>query len=149
MMKCLNTFSLVCYILGGILGLTFAMIYLTHDGFMPYHADAVGKEWTQVDEKMQILIIALMRVSGGGWLATTIAMFFFLYARIHFRIIIFSFALVSTALASLIPTILVTLYVSHNSKGEPPWYAAAIGIVVLLMALYFDVKSPATKKIKK
>lgn len=140
-MKSLNLFSLICYVLVVLLGLTFSIIYLFHDGFMSYHAEATGMKWEQLDAKMRVLITALMRVIAGGWLATTLSMSFFLIARIRFGKIMLSVALVITGLASLIPTLLVTLYVRNNSDGRPPWFAAAAGIVILLVALYFDHKS--------
>ena len=72
-MKTLKTISFISYVLVGLLGFAFAFIYLFRSEFMPYHAVAVGSDWNDIDHGMQILILALMRVSGGGWLATAIS----------------------------------------------------------------------------
>jgi len=58
----------VLYGLISLLGFIFAYIYLFRSEFMPYHAIAVGKDWADVAPEFQVLILALMRVSGGGWL---------------------------------------------------------------------------------
>ena len=79
-MKTLKTISFICYGLVALLGFVFAFIYLSRSEFMPYHADAVGMDWNEVDTNMQVLIIALMRVSGGGWLATSLSISFLLVA---------------------------------------------------------------------
>jgi hypothetical protein len=46
----------------GIIGL----VYLFRSQFMPCHAIAVGKTWTEIDPAFQILLLALIRVVGGA-----------------------------------------------------------------------------------
>ena len=41
---------------------------------LPFHEQAAGIGWDKVDERMRALLIALMRVSGVGFLAVGIAM---------------------------------------------------------------------------
>jgi len=53
--------------------LALGLINLGRSEFMPYHADAVGRPWAQVEPASQILIIALMRSFGGTALALGIA----------------------------------------------------------------------------
>ena len=65
--------SFFCYMFSLILAVTFSLIYLFRPEFMPYHADAVGQSWSEVDPAFQILILALMRVTGGGMLAMSCA----------------------------------------------------------------------------
>ena len=38
-----------CYAIAALLLLVFALVYLTRSEFMPYHSDAVGLEWAEVD----------------------------------------------------------------------------------------------------
>jgi len=137
-MKMLKTISFICYGLVALLGFVFAFIYLTRPEFMPYHADAVGMSWENVDANMKVLIIALMRVSGGGWLATSLAISFLLIAGRKFKKFWLKVALVSVGLAALTPTLYATLYVKTYSPAEPPWIAAAVAIVILLLALTLE-----------
>ncbi len=130
--------SFGCYSLVALLGFIFAFIYLTRPEFMPYHADAVGMSWREVDANIQVLIIALMRVSGGGWLATSFSISFLLIAGRKFQTVWLSVALVLVGLAALIPSLLATLYVKSHSSAEPPWLAAIVGILLLLVALVLD-----------
>ena len=137
-MKSLRTIAFLCYGLVGLLGFVFAYIYLSRPEFMPYHADAVGMSWNEVDASIKVLIIALMRVSGGGWLAISLSITLLLVARIKFQKIYFGFALVLVGLGGLIPTLYATLYVRANSPADPPWMAAAGGILLLIIALVLD-----------
>ncbi len=141
-MKALQTISLSCYVLVAMLGFTFAFVYLTRPEFMPYHADAVGMEWNEVDANMKVLIIALMRVSGGGWLATSLSISFLLIAGRKFKKPWLKLALVSVGFAALIPSLWATLYVKSNSPADPPWLAAVVAIVFLLVAMVLDIIDP-------
>ncbi len=137
-MKTLKTISFISYALVGILGFVFACFYLFRSEFMPYHAVAVGKDWNEIDHGMQVLILALMRVSGGGWMATAISITVLLIARSKFKSSILSIGLVLVGLGALIPTLYATLYVRANSPADPPWYAAVGGIALLVIALVLD-----------
>ena len=78
-MNVLSIISLSCFIIVMLIGLLFAGMYLFRKEFMPYHSAAVGKSWSELDLEIRVLIIALMRVVGGGWLASSVAMGSFLY----------------------------------------------------------------------
>lgn len=146
-MKTLAALSKIFYALVGILGYFFAGIYLFRSEFMPYHAIAVEKPWEEVDAGLQVLIIALMRVSGGGWLATSVAITLFFISWLKQKQTFFGISLVLVALAALIPTLYATLYVKTNSPANPPWLAATAGILILLLGLIFDLISH--KKLEK
>ena len=140
-MKTLKTIAIAMYALVGLLGFVFAYIYLFRSEFMPYHAIAVGSSWADVDAGMKVLIIALMRVSGGGWLATSLSITLLLIARIKFQKVWLGAALVVVGLGCLIPTLYATLYVRGNSPADPPWMAAVGGMLLLIIALVFDLIS--------
>ena len=40
---------------------------------MPYHSLALAKSWSEIEANTQTLILALMRVAGGGFISTGIA----------------------------------------------------------------------------
>ena len=63
-----------CHLLALLLIAAVGVVYLFRSQFMPYHAIAVGKTWAQVDPAFQILLLALIRLVGGAWIATALAM---------------------------------------------------------------------------
>lgn len=148
MKKTLRIISFCCFALVGFMGFVFAFFYLTRMEFMPYHADAVGLQWQDVNPHIQVLIIALMRVSGGGWLATSIGITFLLIGRIKYKMPYLSLVLVLIGLAAMIPTLIATLYVKHHSSANPPWLAATGGIVLLVIAYILEQIGNETGKDK-
>ena len=65
----MNRLPILIYAAIAVSSYILGAIYLFSPTFMPYHAVAVGEEWSAVAEGYQILIGALLDVAGGGWLA--------------------------------------------------------------------------------
>lgn len=129
----MKTFNLICYLVVAAIGLLFAFLYLFRPEFMPYHADAVGTDWNGVEARYQVLIIALMRVSGGGWLATTASLLFLTLVPFRKDKYWSNVAILIVGLAGMLPTLYATLYVRSHSPANPPWLLTCILIAVLLL----------------
>ncbi len=57
------------YLLAFFIVALFAAAYLKRSEFMPYHGEAVGLAWGGVPPRMQVLLMALIKVVGAGWIA--------------------------------------------------------------------------------
>ena len=66
--------AFVCYALVVLLTFTFAMIYLTRSQFMPYHREAIGKPWVELEPAVRTIIFALMRAGGASGFTLGVAM---------------------------------------------------------------------------
>lgn len=124
--------SFSCYSITAIVSIIFGIIYLTRSEFMPYHAVALEREWTELDIKTQTLILALMRVAGGGFLATGMAviLLIFLYIKTTEEWIIFIIPTIGfvTSLSSLYATLLV----KNRTPGLPPVNLTLLSIGLML-----------------
>ncbi len=132
-MKATKIAILICDGLVALLGFAFALIYIFRPEFMHYHSIAVNEAWADVDPQFQILILALMKVSGGGWLGVSIAITVLLYRFYRFEKRWFIVAIFLIGQSILIPTLYATLLVKHHSNANPPWIAA-LGAIILLTA---------------
>jgi len=108
---------------------------------MPYHAVAVGKTWAEVEPNFQILIIALMKVLGGGFLATGVAMVILLLKAFikEYRWSFWAIPLIG--LIAGFTSLFVTIHVTLNTPASPPWIAAASGIVLLIIGFVLSMLS--------
>jgi hypothetical protein len=55
-----------CHALALLVIAAVGVIYLSRTQFMPYHAVALGKSWADIDQVLQILLLALIRALGGA-----------------------------------------------------------------------------------
>lgn len=138
------TFS--CYLLGLILLTVLALTYLFRSEFMPYHAVAVGRSWAEIDSSFQILISALMKVTGGGWLATAFAVGILLFIPFRKGMRWAYWAIPVIGLSTSLTSLYATIYVARNTPASPPWMAAALGTILLVIGFFFSVIPEAKAK---
>lgn len=131
--------SFFCHLIASFFLITFGLIYLFRSEFMPYHAVAVGKSWTEVDPAFQILFLALMKVTGGGFLASATAIIIMLFKAFRKGKRWSFWAIPVTGLIVSLSSLYVTLYVALNTPASPPWIAAAIGLVSFTAGLAFSL----------
>lgn len=122
--------SLANYIVAIAL-LILAIIYLVKPSFMPYHSQALSLAWSEVPAATQTLILALMRVCGGGWLAAALAIAL-LQRRFTQHLTPWVPAVILLiGLASVLATLYATLLVYVHTPGVPP----IPGVLILLFLL--------------
>ncbi len=138
--------AFVCYLLGSLILISFALMYILRSEFMPYHAAAVGLSWTEVDPAFQIVISALMKVTGGGWLATAFAIGILLFIPFRNGVRWSYWAIPVIGL----PTALTSLYsvtsLASNTPASPPTMAAVLATILLAVGFVFSVILEAKTK---
>ena len=75
--------ALAIYIVLGAVNIVLGVRYFSSKEFMSYHSQAVGAPWHEVDLGTQTLILALMKVAGGGWI--TLGFFTIILALAAFK----------------------------------------------------------------
>lgn len=112
--------SFSCYLVTAIVSIAFGIIYLTRSEFMPYHAVALEREWTELDIKTQTLILALMRVAGGGFLATGMVVILLIYLYIKTTEEWIIFIIPTIGFVTSFSSLYATLLVKNRTPGLPP-----------------------------
>ena len=140
--------AFICHLLASLLLIAFGFIYLFRSEFMPYHAVAVGKSWSEVDPAFQILILALMKVSGGGFLAAGFTIVILLFKALRKRLRWSYWVIPIIGLIVSLSSLYVTINVAQNTPATPPWMAAAMGTILLIVGFLFSIL-PDAKSIQK
>jgi hypothetical protein len=126
------------YLVALLLLFVFALVYLFQSEFMPYHAVAVGQSWEEIDPAFRILILALMKVAGGGWLATVFAIGILLLKPFREGTRWAYWAIPVVGLPTSLSSLYATIYVAQNTPASPPWIAVALGTLLFLIGLVFS-----------
>ena len=131
--------SFISYGFVALISIIFGFIYLIKNQFMPYHSEALGLSWSDLEPNLQILILALMRVAGGGFLATGLAMLILLIIPFRagdswsiYAIPIISFCTSSGALYA-------TWLVKTRTPGNPPVILSLLALILTIIGLIFSL----------
>jgi len=59
-MKGRHKIGFAIYLLAAIMTTAWGLVYLFSSEMMPYHKQAIGKNWADLDRGVQVIILALM-----------------------------------------------------------------------------------------
>ncbi len=134
------TWAFWCHLTTLSLLAAFSLIYLLRPEFMPYHASAVGMNWEDVPPAFQTLILGLMKATGGGWLATAVAMAVILFKPFKRGELWARWAVPFIGLTTAVPLLYLTLTIALRTSATTPWLAALIGVLLQISGLILSLE---------
>jgi len=129
--------AFVCHLVPTVAMGIFGVIYLVSAEFMPYHAAAVGMNWTAVPPRFRVLILALMKAVGGAALAVSVLELFLLFVPFWQGAI---WALVAIPVGGIVASsggLYATVYLLRKAPPIPPWTATPPWWAAVLCILLF------------
>ena len=126
------------YVVNALVSIVLGGTYLLRSSFMPYHAEALGRSWAEVDPALQTLLGALMDVAGAGWIGIGVATLALVavpmrrdeqWGRLLIPVLFLIF---------YVPTLLATLAVWNGTPASPPWYGNALACLATLGGVVAD-----------
>ena len=128
----------VFYVINSIVSVGLGGLYLFRSSFMPYHAEALGQQWAEVEPALQTLLKALMEVAGAGWIGIGVATLALVavpmrrgepWGRLLIPALFFIF---------YVPTLLATIAVLNGTPASPPWYGNAMACLATVGGVLAD-----------
>ena len=138
----MNTTSLaafVSYALAALLSIAFGTIYLVRSQFMPYHQEALGRPWQQLDQPLQTLLLGLMRTAGGGLLAGGISIAILLLIPFRAGESWSLYAIPVIGLVTVLPALYATVLIRSRTQGNTPIAASARGVGLLVIGFILSL----------
>lgn len=123
------------YGITAIVSLVLGGMYALRQSFMPYHADALSRSWSEVEAATQVLISALMTVSGGGWFTVGVVILILLAFPFRNDRRWAVYALPAVVLLFYILNLSATLSVLQNTPGNPPWQGNVFACLSAIVGL--------------
>jgi hypothetical protein len=127
------------YLLVAILALAWGFLYLFSHEMMPFHAQAIGKTWTELDRGSQLLIVGLMEVIGAGTLTIgfIVLILLFIPFRRGERWVNWTIFLGGIIFSGLCFFATFKVYLATNASS--PWPLMLIFMVLILMGFLFSL----------
>jgi hypothetical protein len=73
-------FALAAVLVVALIGIVFGVRYMRREAFLPYHAAVVGKPWAQLDPGVQIIILGMLKIIGGGFATLGVTLLWLCFA---------------------------------------------------------------------
>jgi hypothetical protein len=125
--------SIFLYAAVGIISLTMAYKNLFFNKFIPFHEKAAGKPLGHFDNGLQSVIIALMRVSGLGFLVVSLLLIILPITNYYAQNTFIKYVVPAIALMYCSGLFLINFQLYSKTGADTPWKFSlyAVGIILL------------------
>lgn len=127
--------SFILYLCAIVSGFICGLLYLFSNEFMPYHSMAVGLPWHGVNREFQILILALLKTTGGGWIGSSIAMGILLFIPFKNNERWANWTISVIGLCVSLSILAATVIIKYNTPANPPLVHNLITASIIVIAL--------------
>jgi hypothetical protein len=139
MQTTLKIIPLILYLIVGLISLVMAWKSLASKEFIPFHEEAAGMPLGKLEQRVQNVIIALMRTTGLGFLAVGLLL-------VGFPVVIYfkpdsSMMLVIPLIAAIycIGLFLVNYQLHKKANVETPWIGSLIAAIVIVAGMVISM----------
>jgi ABC-type polysaccharide/polyol phosphate export permease len=105
----MQALSLAAFGLAALLALAFGARYVLTREFMPYHATVLGSPWATLEPRLQVIILGMLKVAGGGLLGYGVALLWLLLP-IHRQEPWAAWAALTVSLVVVVPILYVVVW---------------------------------------
>jgi hypothetical protein len=128
------------YIVVGLISLVMAYKSTCSNRFLPFHEKAAGKSWDDVEPGLRWIILALMRVSGLGFLVVALQLLIFPLVNLFRHDPWLQYGIPVISLVFCLGLFLINYQLAVHARSKTPWKGAlyagaliAIGILISFM----------------
>lgn len=125
-----------------------ALVYLFAPSLLPYQEVAIGTSWTELSTGLQTQFLSLLKVSGGGYLATAAGLLVLLWIPFRRREAWARWAIPAIGIPAILMVNYAGLTIIQNTPARPPLIAGPVVIVLLILGFILSggsVKSSVSR----
>jgi hypothetical protein len=131
--------AFACYALFSLCAIAMGIAYLSRSRFMPYHEEALGRPWQELDPRLQALLLALMRAAGGGLVVGGVGTAILLLIPFRAGDGWSLWAIPLIGLLTVLPTLRATILVRSRTGAHAPVWASLAGIGLIALGLILSL----------
>ena len=125
--------AFACYLVSAIGASIGGLVGMSSREFLPYHAQALGKTWAELDGKLKTLLLAFMSSVGLATVAVGLSVIAMLIFAFISRELWSYYTIPVISLVLAVHTLIVMLDLKKKTGAKTPYIPAAVGIVLIVI----------------
>jgi len=122
----------VCYGLVAAAAVIFGTVYVLRGRIMPYHEEALGRRFGELDPALQTLLVAMLRVVGGELVACGLGLALMIGLSFLSGESWTIWAMPLLALGIVLPNLYATTFVRRKTGARTPVELTVIGVILVV-----------------
>ena len=128
----MQTLALIALGAAALLAVAFGVRYVLTREFMPYHATVLGRPWSQLDSRLQTIILGMLKVAGGSLLGYGIALLWLLLPLQRGEAWA-AWAALTMSIAALAPIVYTVVWLRRIEPSAKTPVIPSIAVLVLVV----------------
>ena len=127
--------SLALYFAVGIICLAMAVKSISSKRYLPFHEEAAGKSWEELNSPLQSVIITILKISGLGFLTVGILLIFFPIVNYFHADPFIKYFIPVISLIYCFGLFLFNFDLFKKTRVKTPWAGSLITMFIILLSM--------------
>jgi len=127
------------YFLVGIICLSMSVKILFSKKFLPFHEEVAGKKWSEIENRLKLLILSFLKLIGLGFLIVSILLIICPIVNYFSPNIFYKYFIPAIALIWSIGLFVINYSLYKNTKVDTPWKGSLYAIFILIAGLVISL----------
>lgn len=120
------------YFIVGVVSAIMAVKNFSSDKFLPFQENAANRPWDEIDPSLQIVILALLRIAGLGFLIVAILLLAFPIINYLMPNTFYTFAIPVIALLFCTGLFIVNYSLYKKTNANTPWRGSVYAMIAII-----------------
>jgi hypothetical protein len=131
--------ALIPLLLVALAVIVFGVRYMRRDSFLPYHAAVAGKSWSELDPGVQVVILGMLRLIGGGFATFGVTLLWLCFA-LHGGARWAPWAILTVSAIALAPMLYVAIQLrSFRPDAQTPVRPTLVMMVLIALGIGLSI----------
>ena len=139
MNEILKILPIVLYFIVGLISLFMAFKSIFSNKYLPFHEQAAAKPWNEIDNRLKLVILSLLRLGGLGFLIIAILLLVFPVVTYFFPNKFIQLSIPVIALIYCTGLFVNNYWLYKNTKANTPWKGSLYAIGILMAGIIISI----------
>ena len=138
-MRRFEILTIVIYGFVGVISLIMAYKSLFAKKYLAFHEKAAAIEWTQLDVRLQYVILTLIKISGLGFLVTALLLLIFPIVNYFVQDEFVRYSIPVLAFIFCSGLFIINYFLYKQSKSKTPWKGSLFAMIAIIAGVILSV----------
>jgi uncharacterized membrane protein YqjE len=139
MNEILKIIPILLYMIVGAISMVMAVKNLFSNKFLPFHEKAATKLWDEIDNSLRLVILALLRLVGLGFLIISILLLVFPIINYFIPNKFYQYSIPIIALIYCIGLFVINYSLYKKTKANAPWRGSLYAMVAIIVGIIISI----------
>jgi uncharacterized membrane protein YqjE len=141
MNEILKIIPILLYMIVGAISMVMAVKNLFSNKFLPFHEKAANKRWDEIDNSLRLVILALLRLAGLGFLIISILLLVFPIINYFIPNKFYQYSIPIIALIYCIGLFVINYSLYMKTKANTPWRGSLYAMLAIITGIITSILS--------